>query len=218
MKKQILEALKVKFEGISEAVLSRIAEKLAKTTLKEEDVATVVGGVTITQVLESYGDSRATEAQQTAVLNYEKKHNIKDGQKAEGVEPAKPIETKTPITDDTPAWAKALIDSQKNLADKLASLEGEKVVTTRKQKLDSIINKLPENLRKPYQRTPLKDLTDEAFDALTGEISAEVESLATEITTQGALFGRPKIGEKKQSNEKQASKEEVDAIAKALNV
>ena len=217
MKKQILDALKAKFEGVSDAILGRIADKLAKTTTKEEDVAAAVGGVTITQVLESYGDSRATEAQQTAVQNYEKKHGLKDGQKAvDGGEPNKQIEPK--LNDETPAWAKALLDTQKQLADKLASIEGEKVVTTRKQKLNEIINKLPENLRKPYLRTPIKDMTDEEFETLTSEITTEVEGVAKEITTKGAVFGLPKIGEKRQGNEKEASKEEVDAIVKGLNV
>lgn len=82
MKKEILEALKAKFEGVSEAILNRIADKLAKTVTKQEDVATAVEGVTFQQVLESYGDSRATEAQQTAVTNYEKKHGLKDGKRS----------------------------------------------------------------------------------------------------------------------------------------
>ena len=61
MKKQILEALKAKFQGVSEAILNRIADKLAKTVTTAEQVATAVEGVTIQQVIESYGDSRATQ-------------------------------------------------------------------------------------------------------------------------------------------------------------
>jgi hypothetical protein len=83
MKKQILEALKAKFQGVSEAILNRIADKLAKTVTTAEQVATAVEGVTIQQVIESYGDSRATEAQQTAVHNYETKYGLKDGVKVD---------------------------------------------------------------------------------------------------------------------------------------
>ena len=68
MRKEILDALKAKFTGVSDAILGRIADKLAKTATTAEQVATAVEGVTFQQVLESYGDSRATEAQQTAVL------------------------------------------------------------------------------------------------------------------------------------------------------
>ena len=78
MRKEILDALKAKFTGVSDAILGRIADKLAKTATTAEQVATAVEGVTFQQVLESYGDSRATEAQQTAVSNYEKKHGLKD--------------------------------------------------------------------------------------------------------------------------------------------
>ena len=81
MKKKILELLKTKFEGVSESILDRIAEKLAKTVTTEEQAATSVEGVTLQQVLEAYGDSRATEATKTAVSNYEKRHGLKDGRK-----------------------------------------------------------------------------------------------------------------------------------------
>lgn len=67
MRKEILDALKAKFPGVSESILGRIADKLAKTASTQEQVTTAVEGVTFQQVLESYGDSRATEAQQTAV-------------------------------------------------------------------------------------------------------------------------------------------------------
>lgn len=53
---------------------------MAKTITSEEEVATAVEGVTFQSISESYGDSQATEAQKTAVSNYEKKHGQKDGQ------------------------------------------------------------------------------------------------------------------------------------------
>ena len=60
MKKEILEAPTAKFEGVSSAVLDRIANKLAKTITKTEDIATAVEGVTIQQIIDSYTDSRVT--------------------------------------------------------------------------------------------------------------------------------------------------------------
>ena len=70
MKGKILEALKAKFEGVDAKILGRIADKLAKTTTSEEDVATAVEGVSFSDVLNMYGDSRATEAANTAISNY----------------------------------------------------------------------------------------------------------------------------------------------------
>ena len=81
MKQAILTALNGKFTGVSAAILGRVADKLISSgkVTKEEDVANVVAGVTFQQVLEQYGDSRADEAQKSAVKNYEKTHNLKDG-------------------------------------------------------------------------------------------------------------------------------------------
>lgn len=83
MRKAILDALKAKFQGVSESVLNRIADKLCKTVTTAEQVQTAVDGVTIQQVIEGYADSRATEASQTAVHNYEQKYGLKDGAKVE---------------------------------------------------------------------------------------------------------------------------------------
>ena len=69
MKKEILEALTTKFPGVSVSILDRIATKLAETVTTAEQVKTAVEGVTIQQVIESYGDSRATEASNTARKN-----------------------------------------------------------------------------------------------------------------------------------------------------
>lgn len=87
MKKEILEALKAKFQGVSDSILGRIAVRLAGEVLTVEQAAAAVERVTIQQVLESYGDSRATEAQQTAVANYEKKHGLRKGRKVDGGAP-----------------------------------------------------------------------------------------------------------------------------------
>lgn len=214
MKKQILDALKAKFPGVSETILSRIADKLAKTTTSEEDVATAVEGVTVQQVIESYGDSRATEATQTAVSNYEKKHGLKDGQKVQGGAPAS--EPKTEEDPNTPEWAKAIMASNKTLADKLALLEGEKVTTARKGQLDKLIEKLPEELRKPYARMTIDTLSDEEFTALTSEITTEVEGISNTLAAKGAVFTRP-VGGGASSEAKPADKE-VEAVAKAMGL
>lgn len=222
MKKQILDALKAKFPGVSETILSRIADKLAKTTTNDEDVTTAVEGVTVQQVLESYGDSRATEATQTAVSNYEKKHGLKDGQKVQGGAPAS-----EPSNDTQPAAGGTDLASQitaavtaavKPLQDEITALKTGKVSETRQQKLNDIIGKLPENLRKPYTRVPVKDMTDEEFEALTTEVTAEVDGLLADVDAKGAVFGKPTSGSGKTQPGKEPTKEEVDAVAKAMGL
>ena len=211
MKSQILEALKAKFVGVSEAILSKYAEKLAKKVLKEEDVATAVEGVTFQQILDSYGDSRATEASQTAVSNYEKKHGLKDGKAIEGGAP----QNQNQQPDDVPAWAKALIDDNKRFKEMFESNAKERVTASRKQKLNAVIEKLPASLRKAYERTSIDTLTDEEFDTLITEVEAEVGEIGNNIQARGAVFGQPtKVHNKTTQNT--ASEAEVDAVVGKL--
>ena len=78
MRKETLDTLKAKFEGVSDAILGRIADKIAKTATTGEQAQAAVEAYTLQQLLEGYGDSRATEAQQTAVHNYESRYGLKD--------------------------------------------------------------------------------------------------------------------------------------------
>lgn len=79
MKKKLLDALKTKFTGIDEAVLERIATKRAESITDESQITTIVDGISIQDVVKSYGDYRANEANVTSVSNYEAKHGLKDG-------------------------------------------------------------------------------------------------------------------------------------------
>lgn len=128
---QILAGLQQKFAGVDTAILNRIATKKAEGITDETKVNSIVEGINFSDVLNSYGDFRAGDATRTSILNYEKKHNLKDG---------KPIETpETKLIeeeDKIPAWAQTLIDSNKSLSDKLAVLEGkEKQVSRQAQVL-----------------------------------------------------------------------------------
>lgn len=216
----ILNALKAKFQGVSDAVLSRIANKLAKTVTSQEQVATSVEGVTLQQVIDSYADHRATEAQQTAVQNYESKYGLKDGEKVTpvtvqqqggqptGGQPTQPTAGAT----ETPEWAKQLIEQYKALTDRIAKMEGQRTTDSRKQQLSTIIAKLPEQLRKPYERITLDSLSDEQFNTLVTEVTTEVEGIANDINSKGAVFGRPTANSGgNQGNE--LTKEQQDAIA-----
>lgn len=205
MKKELLAALKAKFEGVNESILSRIADKLAKTTTKEEDVATAVSGVTIQQIIEGYGDSRATEAQQSAVRNYEEKYGLKDGERVQ--------EPKLKPQEETmPEWAKQLVAENKTLSERLGRMDGERITAERKQKLSAVFKKLPENLRKPYERMSVDKLSDEEFTTLIGEITTEVEEIASSVKSKGAVFGRP-AAHQGGDNSQELSKEEQEAIA-----
>lgn len=224
MKQKILEALKAKFPGVNANVLNRIADKLAKTVTTDEQVTTAIAGVTkeFIEIIESYGDSRATEAQQTAVQTYETKYGLKDGQKidngggSQGGQQGgtQTVQTQSAGVEQAPAWAQALIESNKTITERLNKMDGDRTTATRKQQLSTIIEKLPENLRKAYERIPVDGLTDEQFNTLVGEITTEVDGIVNDTRAKGAVFGRPAAqngGSSSQGNE--LTKEQIEAIS-----
>lgn len=211
MYETILQLLKASFEGVSDQILGRIATKLAKTATTEEQAKAAVEGMSLQHVIESYGDSRATEAQQTAVRNYEAKYGLKNGAKVERAEP-QPTNSEQPAGDDTPAWAKVLLDANKALKERLDKVEGERITADRRQQFGKVIGKLPETLRKAYERTPIDKLTDEQFTALVGDVEGEVKGIMQATTAKGAVFAPPTNGGN--VNKGELTKEQEAAIAK----
>lgn len=212
MEKEILSALKEKFGDVNEAILTKMAAKLAAAGKTAEDAK----NVTVMQLLESYGDSRATDATKTAVLNYEKKHNIKDGKPIEEPQPPQPqppLEDK----DKIPEWAKQLIESNKALKERVETMTGEKREAERRQQLEGVLGALPEGLRKGYERIRLDDMEDEAFGTLLQEVQSEVEGIQKSVQAKGAVFGRPtsSLGT---GSSKEATKEELDSVVSRFNI
>lgn len=223
----IIEALRTRFAGVSDSVLGRIADKLAKTITKQEDVATAVEGVTIQQVIDSYADSRATEASLSAVKNYETKHGLKDGEKVKTTDGSGSDDDKDGKDtdkskkdkqggDDQPVWAKGLTDLVTSLKNEIGALKAEKVTSERRKQLNDITASLPESLRKAYERTPVDGLSDEDFGTLVQEITTEVQSVSRDFSAKGAVFGKPsaKYGGKSAANRNELTKEQKEAIEK----
>jgi hypothetical protein len=215
MEKKILDALTEKYSGVKESILRRVATKLAKTVENEDDITTAVEGA-FADVLEAYGDQRATDAQKTAVANYERKHGLKDGKAVDGGKPDEDEPEQIPA-DDTPEWAKALIEANKSLKERLDAMDGEKRSQSRRSIIDGILEPLTETQRKPYKHMRLEDLSEDDFSALQETIKGEVEELVNEQNARGTVFGRPaQLG--KQKNGQQATDAEVDAVVKTMHL
>lgn len=224
MRQAIFDALKAKFEGVSANILNRIADKLCKTVTTAEQVKTAVDGVTIQQVIEGYADSRATEASQTAVHTYEQKYGLKGGAKIEqpsggsgSGQGGAPVQTQQqqgggtdPVLLQT---LQALQESNKKLSERLDRMDSERTTSTRKQQLSGVIAKLPDSLRKAYERTPVDGMTDEQFNTLIGEVTTEVDGIVQATNQKGAIFGRPSASGGSGSQGGELSKEQQDAIA-----
>lgn len=139
---QIMAALKTKFQGVEDATLQRIASKKSEGVTDESKVNSIVEGISFQDVLNSYGDYRADGAQKTAISNYEKKHNIKDGKPVEETKPQQP-QTPAPTpqpkpAEEVPAWAQSLIDSNKTLSEKLAAMDAKTKADIRYQQIDNV--------------------------------------------------------------------------------
>lgn len=211
MKTKIKEALKTKFEGVEDGILDRIAEKAAKTITSEEEVETYIKGVTFQTVLGAYGDSRATEAAKNAVTNYEKKYKVKNGKPVEGVE--KPTVTVEPSPDDVPAWAKALIDSNKALQERMTKMDEDKTSSARKAQLETVIAGLPEPIKALYvdsfDRMSFKD--DDDFATWMKAKKDEVENVNKTVLAKTGIVTPPKAGGSGTGEVNAALKAQVEA-------
>lgn len=181
----ILKALKTKFPGVDAKILERIAKKKAETTTKEEEVQTVVDGVTFQSILESEGDRRATEAQKTAIANYETKYKVKDGKPIQTPEPPKPNEHPEDVVGMEQVMAKLnqMEAANELMRKKLDGIETEKLGNQRKQQFEALFgeasDKLKERYMRNYDRLAFKD--DEDFNTwletqkpfITEDIKAE---------------------------------------------
>lgn len=218
MEKEILQALKGKFEGVSDQILVRVARKLAETVKATDDIAGAVDNVTFQAVLESYGDARATDATKTAVLNYEKKHGLKDGVKTD----QKPAEPQPPADggkEGIPEWAKALIESNKSLSAQVAAMNGEKLAAGRRRQLNDALGDLPAELRKGYERITLDSMDDDAFKSMLEEVKTEAEGIRQSVQAKGAVLGRPAAGPGNPgSTGREATDKEVEQVAERLGL
>lgn len=215
MKKAILDALKAKFEGVSDNILDRIATKMAKTVTTEEQVKEAAENYTLQQVIDGYADSRASEAQQTAVKNYESKYHLKDGNKLNDTTPAPPTPPNT--GDEVPAWAKALQEALQKQSEELAAFKRGNITTSRKKQLTDITAKLPEAMRKAYDRIAVDTYSDEEFANILSEVTTETDNILTEAKQAGAVFGGRTHGNSGGGAvTPKATEKEVDEVASKL--
>jgi len=137
---QILAGLKTKFQGVEDATLQRIASKKAEGVTDESKVNSIVEGISFQDVLTSYGDYRADGAQKTAVSNYEKKHNIKDGKPIEEPKPQDPpTDPKPNEPQDLAAQiAAALGTALKPLTDRMDAMDAQNKADVRNKQIDEV--------------------------------------------------------------------------------
>lgn len=191
MNEQLLALLKTKFEGVQDAILKRIADKFGQSLSKtstEDDIKGIVEEVTFQDVLESYGDSRATEASRTAVNNFKKKQGIQDRQ-----EPEQPQDQEDDLPSEAPEWAQNLIQQNQELSKKLEELEKQ---GKRKTLIEKVHEKLSKGDKKVpsafWKNRPIQVESEEDIDSVVSQIHEDFSAVRKELVAEG-LSDDPKV-------------------------
>jgi myosin heavy subunit len=198
---QILALLVAKFSGVRKDGLTQMARNISLLATTDTEVQALIDKLEVNKVTEIVKDYRTevdkevTTATKTHETNLRKKYDLKD--KAEpDPEPGK---GKTPEGDDTPAWAKSLLETNQKLTERLNGLEAGKVKQTRLQTLEEKLKDVPA----AYKADKLKDFnrmgfdTDEAFTEYLTETEAGITALNQELADKGLsgqtkpIFGQP---------------------------
>jgi len=203
MKEKILAFLKSKLSGVSESFLSGVADTFSKTIKEEKDIETVFTDGIIETLkfsatqLQIEGDRRATDAQKTALKNFQEKHGLTEDGKP--IEPKKPVgRPPKEVTDpEEPAWFTAFKKEQQESTEALkAEIE--------KQKQEKTLAALSERVSKHEK---LKDVpasylkgrnlvpkSEAEIDQLVAEIETDYNGFKQEMAEKGVVISVPPTG------------------------
>ena len=204
MKEKILASLKNRYKnlGLSEKILDGIADMLASTTPEESAIETAVGGVeTLAKSFQSETDRIRTEATKAKADALRKEDENKKGGATE------------PDTTDMPAWAKGLMDANRQLTEKLTALESGKTTETRKSLLEETLKDAP----RAFKNKVLKDFermnfgTDDDFTNYLTDTQTDLSAVTQEIANVG-LLARPVPIAGSGGKSKEPSKAELDSV------
>lgn len=188
--KTILEQLKEKFEGVSEAVLKPTATKLAKTIDDESALNDEIAGVTIQGIIDSYTDSRVTNGVNTALRRERAKTPTTTPTEEEPTDEADSKEQTSKDShraeDEAPAWAKTLLTRLGALEADATKARGAK----RAEELRGLAKDLPASVASLFEtRSDLGDLSEEDYNALREQTQKQVNEISQDFAKP--TFGTP---------------------------
>lgn len=200
MKEKILVALKTKYKtfGFGDKAFDGVADYLSKTVTEESQIETAISGVE--GLLKSFqGDIDTVR-------------NAKSGLQKELDELKKKIENADKDKDkdkdkDVPAWAQALIDSNKTLSEKLTAYEAEKAQAQRNSQISEAAKKygIPEFMLKDRNIPENTDL-DTYF-----------KDMKQDMSNSGFKFAQaPETAEQKQDKEASEFAKMIEADTKQI--
>lgn len=182
MKGKILVALKTKYKtfGFGDKAFDGVADYLSKTVTEESQIETAISGVE--GLLKAFQGDIDTVRNEKSDLQ-KQLDELKT--KIENPNPnPKPEEKK----DDVPAWAQALIDSNKSLLTEVSTLKQEKLQATRQEQIMAKAKEygIPKNYAKRcaikddedldvYFKDLKQELANDGFEGVTPPESAETK-------------------------------------------
>lgn len=213
---------KVKAFGFTQKELQGIAAQIADNLTSEEDASDEDVNAEIEKNIEAVlpilklGQSYANRVINDSKKNEEEDSN--DDSEEEDSKQNKSTKTKEKKSDEIPAWAQALIDSNKSLSEQLAAIKGEKVTDGRRTKLEKLLKDTGAygtRTLKSFSR--MKFDSDDEFDEFFSEVEEDLKSFNQERANAGlSKLGAPATGgaEKKDKKTEVLPEEDVKAIAK----
>lgn len=211
-KEKIIAALRNRFAslGFGAKAFDGVAAFLQKTVTEDSDLPAALENVEpLLRALQSDVDRVRTEkAAVQAQLD-----ELRKQQKEEGADGKGSAEKAEDGEDAVPTWVRALLDSNKELSERLSAMEGEKLERGRREQLAAIVDQLPEPMRKPYARLSVRELSDEEFAALKEGVTKDVGDIMAMTTARGAVFGRPREGAKVDPA-KELTEEQLAAVSR----
>jgi hypothetical protein len=201
MKEKIVAFLKSKLTGVSESFLSGVADTFSKTIKEEKDIETVFSDGIIETLkfsasqLQIEGDRRATEAQKTALKNFQEKHGInEDGTLKKPV--GRPPKSKDDDPEE-PAWFTAYKEEQKKANDELkAEIEKQKqektlAVLSEKVSKHEKLKDIPQSYLKGRNLVPKSEAE---IDQLVASIETDYNGFKQEMAEKGVVISVPPTG------------------------
>jgi hypothetical protein len=193
MREKILAQLVSKFPGVSKKFLGLWADKLTPKVTEESQIQGVIDEldklpIPITDLATEFqkeGDTRVTEAEKKWLKNPPKKDDPK-------TDPTPKKEGDT-TTDDAPAWAKSLIESNQKLSQTVENLQKEKTQSTIREKISSN-EKLKEVPAVLWNKRALPE-KEEDVEAFIEDVVKDHTAFTQDLADKGfAQVSKPVVG------------------------
>ena len=193
MKEKILALLLAKFAGVRKDGLAQMASVLSLQAADEAEATAIVEKLTTEKVdvfvkdWRKEVDREVSEGVRTNEENLRKKFDFTEKQQQQQQQ------QQQPGGDEVPAWAKALVDSNKALQEKLLALESGKTVEARLSQLQEKFKALPQGnaLAQSFIAQKQKDFkrmnfeSDEAFAEYLTDLETDVTTMNQQISDAG---------------------------------